>query len=51
MQVDYDDYLAALNKERKHGAQRARRQGSRLPVAPLAGGGRRFDRTSEEVTA
>jgi hypothetical protein len=34
MQVDYDDYLAALAKERKRGAQRARHQGNRLPVPP-----------------
>jgi cation diffusion facilitator CzcD-associated flavoprotein CzcO len=34
MQVDFDDYLAALAKERKRGAQRARHQGNRLPVPP-----------------
>jgi hypothetical protein len=43
MQVDYDDYLAALGKERKHGAQRARRQGHRLPVPARTG---RTDRSS-----
>jgi dimethylaniline monooxygenase (N-oxide forming) len=51
MQVDYDDYLAALGKERKRGAQRARQQGNRLPVVPRAGRSDRFRRSSEEVTA
>ena len=39
MQVDFDDYLVALGKERKRGAQRARAQGNRLPVAPRAAAG------------
>jgi dimethylaniline monooxygenase (N-oxide forming) len=34
IQVDFDDYLHALAKERPAGAERARRQGFRLPVAP-----------------
>jgi dimethylaniline monooxygenase (N-oxide forming) len=33
IQVDFDDYLHALEKERRAGAERARRQGFRLPVA------------------
>jgi hypothetical protein len=36
MQVDYDDYLADLAKERRRGAQRARAIGNRLPVPPRA---------------
>jgi dimethylaniline monooxygenase (N-oxide forming) len=32
IQVDFDDYLHALEKERRAGAERARRQGFRLPV-------------------
>ena len=36
MQVDFDDYLVALAKERRRGAERARAQGGRLPVAPRA---------------
>ena len=34
MQVDFEDYLAGLEKERRAGAQRALRAGSALPVAP-----------------
>jgi dimethylaniline monooxygenase (N-oxide forming) len=34
MQVDFDNYLHDLNKERKAGAVRAQRAGFRLPVAP-----------------
>ena len=34
MQVDFDDYLVALDKERKAGAERARTAGFPLPVAP-----------------
>jgi cation diffusion facilitator CzcD-associated flavoprotein CzcO len=37
MQVDYDDWMAALAKERKAGAERARLRGYALPVPPLAG--------------
>jgi hypothetical protein len=37
MQVDFDDYLADLAKERRRGAERARAQGHRLPVPPRAG--------------
>ncbi|MEA2275881.1 MAG: hypothetical protein QOI62_697 [Solirubrobacteraceae bacterium] len=37
IQVDFDDYLRALEKERRAGARRARERGFRLPVAPLAG--------------
>jgi cation diffusion facilitator CzcD-associated flavoprotein CzcO len=36
IQVDFDDYLYALGKERRAGAERARRQGFRLPVEPAA---------------
>jgi dimethylaniline monooxygenase (N-oxide forming) len=36
MQVDYDDYLADLAKERRRGAERARAIGNRLPVPPPA---------------
>jgi thioredoxin reductase len=36
IQVDFDDYLHALGKERRAGAERARRQGFRLPVEPAA---------------
>ena len=35
MQVDYDDYLADLVKERRHGGERARARGHALPVRPL----------------
>jgi dimethylaniline monooxygenase (N-oxide forming) len=37
MQVDFDDYLAALAKERRRGEERARLAGNPLPVAPRAG--------------
>ena len=36
MQVDYDDYLADLEKERRRGAERARERGFALPVPPRA---------------
>ena len=36
MQVDYDDYLAELAKERRRGAERARAIWNRLPVPPRA---------------
>jgi hypothetical protein len=36
MQIDFDDYLVALAKERKAGAERARAQGNRLPLEPRA---------------
>jgi dimethylaniline monooxygenase (N-oxide forming) len=36
MQVDFDDYLAALAKERRRGEERARLAGNPLPVAPCA---------------
>jgi cation diffusion facilitator CzcD-associated flavoprotein CzcO len=32
IQVDFDDYLHALEKERRAGAERARKEGFRLPV-------------------
>jgi cation diffusion facilitator CzcD-associated flavoprotein CzcO len=38
MQVDYDDYLVALEKERRAGAVRASASGHRLPVPPRAAG-------------
>ena len=37
MQVDFDDYLAALAKERRRGEERARLAGHALPVTPRAG--------------
>jgi dimethylaniline monooxygenase (N-oxide forming) len=36
MQIDFDDWMAALEKERRRGAERARAQGHRLPVPPRA---------------
>jgi cation diffusion facilitator CzcD-associated flavoprotein CzcO len=36
MQVDYDDYMADLEKERRRGAERARERGYPLPVPPRA---------------
>jgi cation diffusion facilitator CzcD-associated flavoprotein CzcO len=39
MQVDFDNYLYALNKELKTGAERAREQGFRLPVPAAARAG------------
>jgi len=38
MQVDFDDYVVALEKERRAGTERARAAGFRLPVAPRARG-------------
>ena len=37
MQVDFDDYLAALQKERARGARRARDRGNALPIPARAG--------------
>jgi dimethylaniline monooxygenase (N-oxide forming) len=39
MQVDYDNYLHALGRERRAGARRVREQGFRLPVEARAGAG------------
>jgi hypothetical protein len=36
MQIDFDDYLVALAKERRAGEERARSQGNRLPLPPRA---------------
>jgi dimethylaniline monooxygenase (N-oxide forming) len=36
MQVDYDDFMLAMEREMAAGAQRAREQGFALPVAPRA---------------
>jgi hypothetical protein len=36
MQVDFEDYVVALTKERRRGAERARAQGHPMPVAPRA---------------
>jgi cation diffusion facilitator CzcD-associated flavoprotein CzcO len=41
MEVDFDDYLADLAKERRAGAERARARGYRLPVPPRAAAGAR----------
>jgi hypothetical protein len=35
IQVDFDDYLYALKKERQGGAARARQEGFRSPLPPL----------------
>jgi hypothetical protein len=37
MQVDFDDYLHALRRERRRGGDRARAQGYRLPIPGRAG--------------
>jgi hypothetical protein len=37
MEVDFDDYLFALRRELRAGAERAREARFRLPVTPLAG--------------
>jgi hypothetical protein len=37
MQVDFDDYLHELRRERGRGADRARAQGFRLPIPGHAG--------------
>jgi dimethylaniline monooxygenase (N-oxide forming) len=39
MEVDFDDYLADLAKERRRGAERAAARGHRLPVPPRAAAG------------
>jgi dimethylaniline monooxygenase (N-oxide forming) len=39
IQVDFDDYLHGLAKERRRGAERARAAGHALPVPPRAGRG------------
>jgi dimethylaniline monooxygenase (N-oxide forming) len=44
MQVDFDDYLAAMGRERKRGAVRARRLGHRLPVPARAAQAERLSR-------
>jgi dimethylaniline monooxygenase (N-oxide forming) len=36
MQVDFDDFVAALARERRHGEERARLAGHRLPIPPRA---------------
>jgi len=36
MQIDFDDYMYAVERESRRGAERARAQGFRLPVAPRA---------------
>jgi hypothetical protein len=36
IQVDFDDYLLGLEKERRAGAQRARAAGFALPIAARA---------------
>jgi dimethylaniline monooxygenase (N-oxide forming) len=36
MQIDYDDYMHELPRERRRGTERARAQGYRLPVPPRA---------------
>jgi hypothetical protein len=37
MQVDFDDYLYELRRERRRGGDRARAQGYRLPMLGRAG--------------
>jgi hypothetical protein len=37
MQVDFDDYLLALAKERRRGAERAARAGFPMPVSAASG--------------
>jgi hypothetical protein len=37
MQVDFDDYLYELRRERRRGTDRARAQGYRLPIPGRAG--------------
>ncbi|CAA9509163.1 MAG: putative flavin-containing monooxygenase, partial [uncultured Solirubrobacterales bacterium] len=37
MQVDYDDFMLDLERESRRGAQRARKQGSPLPIEPRGG--------------
>jgi hypothetical protein len=37
MQVDFDDYLYELRRERRRGGDRARAQGYRLPIPGRAG--------------
>jgi hypothetical protein len=39
MEVDFDDYVLALGKERKRGAARANAAGHRLPIPPRAASG------------
>jgi hypothetical protein len=39
MQVDFDNYLYALDKERRTGSARARANAFTLPVPPRARGG------------
>ena len=36
MQIDFDDYLFELEKERRRGGVRARERGYRPPIAPRA---------------
>jgi hypothetical protein len=36
MQVDFDDYLADLEKERRAGTERAQARGGRMPIEPRA---------------
>ena len=36
MQVDYEDYVLAVRRERRRGAARAELAGGRLPVPPRA---------------
>ena len=51
MQVDFDNYLHDLGKELRAGAERARRQGFRLPVPARAPGARRGRRVSRGAAA
>jgi dimethylaniline monooxygenase (N-oxide forming) len=43
IQVDFDDYLLELERERRAGAERARARGYALPVPSRAGAGRQED--------
>ena len=37
MQVDYDDFMLVLERERRRGGERARERGARPPIEPRAG--------------
>jgi hypothetical protein len=51
MQVDFDDYLYELRRERRRGGDRARVQGYRLPIPGRAGPPATAPATATEVAA